>query len=926
MRVRPLLARCAHLLTRRRADTRLDEEIQTHLDALAEEYEARGMSPDDARREARRAFGGVMQMKEAHREQRTFLAVGAFDALARDCQRAMRRLVATPGPTLFSIATLAVAIGVTTATYSVLIAMFGTTSRDIRDPASLVNLSAETNAGTFLPVSISSADYRELLNQQHSLSHVAAWAPFATSLMAAGTPQLVTGELVSGAYFETVGVSARLGRTIGPDDDRAGAPPVVVLTDTTWRTRFGGDPSVIGRTIALAGRPFTVIGVGQSGFSGLLAESLGMGVDAACWVPLAFANDVMGRLAPAALSPSDPDGGSWLRIIGRLNPTVTVRQAAEELGVIGQRLQQRRPPAPSRGPGLRLPPTRWSATRIVESSQSASLHQAKRVILTLPVLVLLIACTNLTNLALSRGMSRQRTFAIRRALGASRWRVVREDVIEGALVALAGGLAALGVARLLLTAMSDVVRGPAAVLTAPIFTLDFSLEPAVLFFAAGTTILALIVGTLAPALQLSRTSVNHALGRDADTTTPRWRGRRNLIALQVGASVGLFLVAFASMTYLRRTAPVSRGPNLDHVAAAGIPFDRQAYDEARARDALDRALVEIRRIPGMTTAGVVSAFRGVAQGAFRSFSHYAVSSIDRPFTDRNDHQSDNGVSADGTVVSPGVFAALALSIANGRAFDDTDTASSERVVIVNDALARAWPNGALVPGRHVYVKRESPFDPTAVWTARVVGIAADGGDPSRRGDARIYLPFTQAYEPNLIVLAVAAPGAAPPVEALRAALRRADPNLAARFVEPGPILMNAVERMLRVLAIATSSLAALALLFAMTGLYGVLSHVVAHRTREMAIRAALGADRRAIATMVLKDGLRPVAEGLVIGLGVATAIRAIMQMTVARGLSSIDAAAFGLAAIVLIVAALAACWLPARRATKVDPNIALRDL
>jgi predicted permease len=922
MRLRQRLARCTSLFTRRRTETRLDEEIQSHLDALADEYEARGMSPGDARRAARRAFGGVMQMKEAHREQRSFFAVGTFDALARDGRRAVRRALATPGATLFSIATLAAAIGVTTATYSVLLGLIGGTPRAIREPMTLVRLS---DAQSRLSQPISTSDYRDLRDEQRSLAGVAASATFATSLIARGSSSMVAVELVSGTYFQTIGATAQLGRLLGPADDRAGAAAALVLTDAAWRTRFAGDPSIVGSAVAIAGRPFTVVGVCEPGFSGLLTMTPGAGpnVGAAFWIPLSAADDVMGTFGPSARSPSSPDARPWLRVIGRLRAGTSIRQAAEDVAVVARRLDLERPLKPVDNiDGPTLAATRsWGLAQIFAAPETTQMREMRRIILLLPALVLLIACTNLTNLSLSRGMSRRRTFAVRRALGASRWRLVREELLEGAIVALAGGVAALGLARVLLTTAVGALIGPATVAAAPLLSFDFPLSPAVLAFAAGATALALVVGTLAPALQLSRTSVAHALGRDVDTATPRWRGRRNLIALQVGASVGLVLVAFASMTFVQRTPAVTRGPSLDRVAAAGIPFDWQRYDEARARETLDRALREIRRVPGVTAAGVVSNLRGTEPGALRSYSRYAVATPDRPFTSDN-----NGVSLDATIVSADAFQAIALPIVSGRAFDDTDTSSSAPVVIVNEAMARAWPNGTALPGRPLQIRRSSPLEPTTMSTARIVGVVADGGDPARGADARIYLPFAQAYEPSVVVLASARAGADPPVAALRAALHRADPNLAAQYVELGSMLIGTAQRLRRSLAIAASSLAALALLFAMTGLYGVLSHVVTHRTREMAIRAALGADRRAIATMVLRDGLRPVAEGLVIGLGVATVIRTIMQMTVARGLSPIDALAFGLAAVVLIAAALAACWLPASRATKVDPNIALRDL
>lgn len=831
--------------------------------------------------------------------------------IARELRQALRRLYVAPFFALFSIATLALAIGVTTAAYSVVHRMMDE-DLGVRDMDQLVGVYQHGRAGAAL----SWDDYHDVVAQQRTFGEMAAWSRLPTSVGTADAATLAVGEITTGSYFEILRATAKLGRLFTPDDDRPDASPVIVLSDSLWRLAFHADPDVVGKTIMVGGRWFTVIGVTAVDFRGLSGRDFSIGF----WVPMAFAPALTGGLGLTSFDPKTTRERGLLHVVGRLQPAFSVEHATEDLRLIGRRLNDEYPPPPGNAATAQFRVRNWTAGPAVPA-RTISTQGPLLIILGLPALVLLVACTNLANLTLSRGVARRNSISVKHALGASRWRLVREEMSEAAIVAVLGGLAGMGIARWLLARGLGLIRDHTSV-PAYALHLDLALSPAVFVPIAGATLLSIVVGGLLPALQLSRVNIRQALANDSAASLRRWRGRGNLIALQVSASVGLFLLAFAGSSALPSILSHD-GPRLDGVAVAAIPFRHQQYSEARARDTVDRVLAELRRTPGV---------RSVAAGGdvwestivLRSFNRaWGVTTADRPFTETN-----TGIWPSLTIGTPDIFEVLALPFVEGRAFSDADTAGRGEVAVIDENLARDLfgPTASAV-GRTLLVRLQTAgfnYD-TRDITMTIVGVVP-GRETSRSGNRRrhLYLPFAQYYDPNVAVL-VRADTDTPPVVPLQTVLRRVAPGLATAFLGDGALLTDTPNRIAGAVTLVAHGLAAFALVLAMAGLYGVLSHVVSLRTRELAVRSALGASATRIVRMVLRDGLRPVVEGMFIGLGAAMVIRQILRATVVDDLSAIDPVAFGVAVLLLVTAGLVACYLPARRASRVDPNVALRD-
>lgn len=825
----------------------------------------------------------------------------------RELRFALRRLQAAPGYALFSIATLALAIGVTTAVYSV-VYHFVRVDYGVDDHRSAYGLWEDNRPNT----TVSWPDFVDIAKQQRSFEPLAAWAWFLTNVGTNDRAILARGEIVSGDYFTLLRRAALRGRTLVPADDSETAPPAVVLAASTARQLFGDEADAIGELAMVAGRPFTVVGVVGDGFRGL--SSFGGPMQANLWVPLSTAPQLGAALSGVPSRDPTTRGHHMLQVFGRLRPGVTMDGASQDLRLIGQRLNETYPPPPSTIAGI--VPRSWTVGPAFPDRVGRD-QTISRILIGLPALVFLIACTNLANLSLSRGIARRNALAVRHALGATRGRLVREEAVEALLIAMAGGALGLVLAGWMLDSSIGYVQTRTS-LSAVAFFPEVSITPAIAMAALGSTLLAMIVGGLLPALSLTRRSLRESMASGNDTSLPRWRGRSNLIALQVGVSVGLFLIAFSASRALpsRLLYP---GPRLDGLAAATIPFAHQGYDDARTRRVLERVTSDLRRTPGITAVGIVAGLDGRDAMLLSSYRRTSVTTVDRPFSN-----SYSGTDASTITGSPEVFALLDITPVDGRAFSQDDVAGGEPVVVVNDAVARELFGTTAVSGRYLQVRTSLALSPVSESSMRIVGVVPSRGVTSRGEPRReVYLPLSQHYEPNVIVLARG--NSELPVEPLRRALRSADPLLATAFIGDG-VRLGAIERVM--LSTATSighGLAAFALLLAMAGLFGVLSHVVSLRGRELAVRAALGASARRITGMVLRDGLRPVAEGLLIALGAAMLIRKVLSVTVAEGLSTIDPLAFMVATLVLTMAALIACLVPARRASRIDPNVVLKE-
>jgi putative ABC transport system permease protein len=836
----------------------------------------------------------------------------------RDLRLALRRLHRSPGFTIFTVVTLALGIGAATAAYS---ALYTLALRPPGfDPAGLVLIS-RTNAvprGTLARVSWT--DYRRVRDEQRSLATLAAWtAALNLVLTSSGSSTFVDVEAVTGSYFGMLRIRPLLGRLLQPADEAPDAPPVLVLSESTWHSQFAGNPAVVGTSVTLAHRRIEIVGVAPAGFRGattmLVSQYAG-------WVPLSFVPAVRDRAV--------------LAVGGRLGAGRRLGGAAAELATLGRSFDLADPLPPLVLPGGHAQPRlrAWSAVAYRDTLAAAGATDAGRILIALPALVLLVACTNLTNLVLSRGTARRQAFAIRRALGGSQWRLIREEFGEIVLLAGAGGALGTLVTHAVLTWTVNTLSEPLAAL-APAVTIEWRMQPVVFVAAGGAAVLAMLVGGLVPAWRLTRPTISRGLTADSLGALPRWRGRSNLIALQVAVSVTLFLLTAIAVRFTNHppaSAPLQRlGQGLDHLAVASVPLTAQQIDERRARATLDAIVANAATRPDVERVALANALPGLA---FVGDSvHAYLQPVGEPLV-----TSGSGAlrSPDAPLIiaSPEIFSTLHLSAASGRLFTADDRAGAGRVIVLDRTLARRLFGQAPAVGRTVQLARTDA--PDRRDDAVVIGVLApsplDGTaglatDPGGHDPGVAYVPFAEHDADTMLIVARSRSGDPRAlVGTLTLAIRRVDPGLAVASAGRADVMAAGPLIFLEYITTVTAGLATLALVLAMGGLYGVLSQVIAQRTREIGVRMALGAEPGRITRMVLRDGFRPVLEGLFIGLGSAWTIRQLAQMGFTATLSSIDPVLVATAAAPLLVAAAVAAWLPARRASRVDPTVALRDL
>ena len=828
--------------------------------------------------------------------------------LWRDLWLAARRLAATPLFTTFAVLSLALGVGVTTAVYSVVDSVF-LKGLGILEPGRVVFVVTAQDARLTHDL-ISDRDLDALRERQRSFLNVAAFMDISAAVASPVTTEELPGEAVDGAYFSTLGVRTIVGRAIQSSDERAAAR-VAVLSYQLRRSRFASDANVVGRIVRVSGYPFEVIGVAPEWFEGPTGWFRG----AKIWVPLGVAPLISPAYA-RGLSRLDPDGRG-LTVIGRLRPGRSVATASAELATLSASLDAAYP---------RRSAVEARVTRRAWAAQSVDAFRKKSdiawrfglVIVGLVALVLVVACTNLSNLVLARGTVRQQEFAIRRALGASRWRLVREQCAESLLIAVAGGAAACVVIQALRVATNvDLPLGASWMV---------SIQPTFNIPALGATaaalLLSLIVFGLEPALQLTRTrDIRAALVDGAGTGgAPKTKRQRLLIRWQVAISSGFFIIATMCVKYTIAEARHDSGIDLDRLAVAILHFDAQRWDADRTRYTLERVAAEAAKDPAVRAVTVST---GLPFGTPQLPMLAYLSVPDRPVT-----RTDAVEGALAIAATPSVFRTIGVPLLRGRAFDDRDHANAPPVLVVPAQTAREIFGTTDVVGRQLTLRRwVRTADPV---TATIVGVTRDtdvGGLMYREGRL-VYQPFAQHVDgPRFAsVTARAAGKPAIAVRALRDAIRKVDPDLAIEMAGTGRVVLGGPSLFLRAIGFGALGLGALTLLLAMVGLYGVQSHVIAHRTREIGLRMSFGATTAQIKRMVLKDGYRPVLEGLAIGLFIGFASRAIIRSYLVVKISLVDPWVLALIPIALVLAAFWACYLPAARAARVDPNVALRAL
>lgn len=811
---------------------------------------------------------------------------------------ALARLAATPMFTVFSVVSLASGVAITTAVYSVVHQLL---LRDLGVPepdraAFLVS----TYGGRASRDAVSSPDFDDLRRGVRSFSSLSASDTIVPSVASTSHAELVPAEAVDGGYFATLRIGAARGRAIQSEDDRAAAR-VAVLSDEFWRTRFASDPGVIGRTIRLNGVSFEVVGVAQPGFSGLH----GLLWTTRLWIPRST-----GVAATKPLSGRGPRDHRTLTVFGRLARDVTEAQASAELSTLASRLDREFPPPPAlarRGPSERA----WAAKRfdLINRDENTSLRRFGLTIVALVGLVLVVACTNLANLVLARGTARQGELAIRMAMGASRGRLIWEQCIESLMLAVAGALASYvmfqGVAAMM---TSDFTMAP---IQAATLSIRPSLNGPAVVVAIVSTLLALLVFGLEPAVQLARTlDIRTALAAGATGIRPRTRRQRMVIRWQVAIAAGFFIVATMFIRATLNLAAHDSGVELDRVAVATLNFDNGVWDGQRIHRAIDRVVEEGTKDP---VIGSVSASTGLPFGVPPA-KQVAMAAPDNP----------EGLDLPPLLavgVTPAFFTTMGIPLARGRPFTDGDMARGMTTVILSELTARAFFHSTDVVGHSVAIRYGGT---TSI--AEIVGVARDTDTRRLYSDRRplVYLPLPSGTVHDITLAARSSGPAARTVAALREAIRKADPDLAVDVIGTGRAILSGPFELLRSLGMGTLYLGGFTLLLSMVGLFGVQSHVVAARTREIGVRMSVGATTRQIKLMVIKDGFRPVVDGLVLGLWGGLAGRVIARAFMDVDVNVIDPWMLLLTPIPLVLAAFSACYWPASRAASVDPTVALR--
>jgi predicted permease len=855
----------------------MDDEMEFHLDAYAEDLMHRGLAPDDARRRALAELGSLDARKEECREA---LGLRLLDELRGDVRYAARLLRRSPAFTTIAILCLALGIGANTAIFTLVDAAL-LRSLPVADPGRLVVVQSLDPRGLG-GSSFSYPQFADLREHAGAVADTFAYASIDLNLSAGDLTDAPKGLLVSDNYFAVLGVQPAIGRGFAPSDEA-----VAVLSYRFWQTRFRGDASVVSRTVGLNGLPFTVIGVAPPRFFGV---EVGSAPD--MFVPLGMCD----RLLPGAPRLPRPNN-FWLNVMARLGPGVTLSQAAAYTDAVYHR------GISEQASGMRANLVRMlEARRIVFRPGAKGMHSVGEqlgtplvVLMTVVSLVLLIACANVANLLLARAAARRREIALRLALGAGRVRLVRQFLTESLALSTAGG--ALGVLFALWS--SRVLTGFFANRV-----LDIALDARVLGFALAASVLTGLLFGVAPALRGSRPDLTAALKGDGSRDAPDQRVRlgRFLVSSQVAVSLLLLIGAGLFIRTLGNLRAIDPGFRSDHVLLAALNPGLSRYSPDRTRTFYDALLDRVSRLPGVQSASLADA--PLLSGMY----------IDGLSVEGGEQAAETSL----RLVGPRFFETMGITVRVGRDFSPGDRSGSPAVAIINETIARKYFAGVNPIGRHVGLGGTPEME--------IVGVIADTKYRGLREPVpnTLYLPIDQAPSGpsrTLHVRTLADPGGM--ATAVREQVRAIDQKLPVKM----SLFADLVDENLaqeRLMATMSGFFGGVALLLTSLGLYGVIAYGAQRRTREIGIRMSLGANRAAVVWMVLGECL------VLVGLGVAAGGLASLWLSrlVSRQLFGVapgDPATIVSAISFLIAVATLAAYLPARRASRVDPMIALRE-
>jgi len=880
-KMRASLARLCGLFQKHRRERDLSDELDSHLALHIEENIRRGMTPDEARRQALLKLGGMEPAKEIYRDRR---GVPLLETTWQDVRYAVRALRKNLAFTLVAVVTLALGVGANTAIFSVVKAVL-LNQLPYRQPERLVAL-GEDDSGEKRPETIGYATAYDWRRLNHSFESMSLYRDAAAAIVGQGEPELLTGLRVNYDFFDTLGIQMHLGRTFLPEEDRPDRRFEIILSHGLWMRRFGGDPNVLGRVIRLNESSFTVVGVLPAGFQTL--EIPGSPGYPEMFEPLGY--DLSQPFACRDCQ--------HLHLIARMKPGISAGQAHADLKTIMVNLVRQYPAS--------YPSNATVAFMTLQTYLVGRVSAALWVLLGAVGFVLLMACANVANLMLARATRRTKEIALRAALGAGRTRIVRQLITESLVLALAGGLAGIALAWMGTGALASL--GPKEIPRVS----EIRMDTAVLLFGLAASLITGVLFGLAPALRSSRVDLNDALKDFGKSTESRSRfGLRNVL---VAAELAIAFVLVVGAGLLGRSflnlMNIDAGYDPHNVLTLGTFAYGARYEKPEAELAYDKqAMDRLRQTPGVESVAMAS--------------NLPLLSFDRDgfhVRERATNPSEDPA-ADTYSVSPDYFRVMKIPLKRGRMFTGQDGPNSPKVAVISENCARKmFPNQDPI-GKEIQLGGRNDSKP---WTT-IVGVVGDirqyGLDKAPDMEAYIAQAQNMSYLFSMVARTSIDPrnleGAA------RAAFLAADPTLPVFRVQPLESYVASSLAQRKFTLALLGMFGGLALVLAAVGIYGLISYSVTLRTREVGIRMAFGAERSDVLAMVLRQGLALIGIGLAVGFAASLALTRLLT-TLLFEVRPTDLATSALVALLLATVALAASYLPARRAASVDPMIALR--
>ena len=875
---RTLSIRMRAVLDRNALNQELNDEVRFHIEQETRANIAHGMKPEEAARQARMDFGGEQRVKEEYRAVRGDSFV---ESALQDARFGLRMLRRSPGFATVAAITLALGLGANTAMFSVIDAVL-LRPLPFADPDRLVYILDENASKGFLHFSSSPANFLDWRAQAQSFTGMAASRGGTLTLTGSGDAQRLRALFVTPDFFPVLGVDTVVGRTFTTEEGTYGNDKAAILSFHLWQQSFGSDRSVVGRTIKLNGEDYVVVGVARPEFRVGNNDVV---------VPLAFGPNV-----------ATQRGAHFLLVYARLKPGISLQRANDEMRTIAARLAAAYPDKDSG----------WTAYAVQMHEQVVGHVRPAMLILFGAVgFLALIACANVANLLLSRAVGRQREISVRAALGATRSRIMRQLLTESFILCVSGALLGMAIAAGGIHLLRLV--GPIGV---PRLA-TVQLNTTVLAFTAGLTLLTTMLFGLLPALHASRVDVNAGLksaGRGAAGSRESARPRKLLVLAELTLSVMLLTGAGLLIRSFARLSFTDPGLDASHVLTFNLSLPTKKYDTPeRIRDFYDALLTNLRALPGVKDAGAVSI---LPLSGGQNSSTFEVRGV--PVAPQIQP------SAELRVASRDYFRSVGIPLLHGRLFESSDRMGSPPVVLVSEAMARRfWPNGDALG--HSIIMGVRPGISNADVGGEIVGIVGDVRDFGLEiePEPTVYVLMDVPGSPYMSIVVRTANDPAGLVQSARATVAALDADIPVADPAPMETVLAASLAQRRFYMLLLSIFAAVALSLAGIGLYGVISYSVGQRTQEIGVRIALGATRGQVLGMILSESLRLAGTGIATGILGALALNRLLKGMLV-GVSTTDASVFTAAALGIGVIALAACYVPARRATAVDPVIALR--